>query len=338
MNRHHDVYGIGNALVDKEFSVDDTFLTESGLQKGYMTLIEEEQLGSLLDTLQSRFGLRARAGGGSAANTLYALSQFGGNAFYSCKVANDETGDFYVKALGDHNISTNLSEQREHGVTGRCLVMISDDAERTMLTHLGISQSVSEQELRPEEVERSRYVYIEGYLVTSDTARAAAVRLKKIAEEKGVRTAFTFSDPSMVQYFADGVNEVLGETGVDLLFCNEQEALLWSGESDLDSACEKLQGVARQFVITRGSRGALLYDGDEYLTVRAHDIKAVDSNGAGDMFSGAFLYGINHGYSFHAAGALASLAAATVVSHYGPRLTPEQHREVLERFTRKHSL
>lgn len=338
MTTYHDVYGIGNALVDKEFSVDDAFLEETGIEKGYMTLIEEKQQQELLDTLQHRFGLRTRAGGGSAANTLYALSQFGGNAFYSCKVANDETGDFYVKALGDHNIRTNLSEHREAGTTGRCLVMISDDTERTMLTHLGISQLVSESDLVPEEVQRSGYVYIEGYLVTSDTARKAAITLKRMAEDNGVRTAFTFSDPSMVQYFADGVNEVLGEAGVDLLFCNEKEALIWSGESNLDAACEKLQSVARQFVITRGKAGALLFDGEEYLTVKAHPVKAVDSNGAGDMFAGAFLYGLSREYSFHAAGTLASLAAGTVVSHYGPRLSPLQHREVLEHFSRLHAL
>lgn len=338
MSKHYDVYGIGNALVDKEFSVDGGFLSESGLEKGYMTLIEEEHQAQLLETLHSRFGLRARAGGGSAANTLYALSQFGGNAFYSCKVANDETGDFYMKALGDHNIETNLSEHREAGTTGRCLVMISEDAERTMLTHLGISQFVSEAELRPEKVARSGHVYIEGYLVTSDTARKAAITLKRIAEDNGVKTAFTFSDPSMVQYFADGVNEVLGDTGVDLLFCNEKEALIWSGESNLGAACKKLEGVARQFVVTRGKEGALLYDGDEYQTVKAHPVKAVDTNGAGDMFSGAFLYGLSREYSFHAAGTLASLAAGTVVSHYGPRLSPLQHQEVLDRFTKLHAL
>ena len=338
MSTRYDVYGIGNALVDKEFRIDDAFLQEAGIEKGYMTLLEEEQQAELLDTLQQRFGLRTRAGGGSAANTLYALSQFGGSAFYSCKVANDETGDFYVQALGDHNIETNLGDQREAGVTGRCLVMVSEDAERTMLTHLGISQSVSEQELRPEAVSQSGYVYIEGYLVTSDTARKAAITLKQLAEEKGVRTAFTFSDPSMVQYFSEGVNEVLGLTGVDLLFCNQQEALIWSGESDIDSACQRLEEVARQFVVTQGRDGALLFDGERYQRVSARPVQAVDSNGAGDLFAGAFFYGLSRGFSFHAAGELASLAAGTLVTHYGPRLTPEQHQTILEEFTRKHAL
>ena len=336
--QNYDVYGIGNALVDKEFLVDEGFFAQTGIKKGFMTLIEEGEQQALLDQLQQQYGLRKRAGGGSAANTLYALSQFGGTAFYSCKVAADETGDFYVQELGNHNIETNLGPQRETGTTGRCLVMVTSDAVRTLLSHLGISQSVSRQELKPEALARSEFVYIEGYLVTSDTARDAAVHLKKQAREQGIRTAFTFSDPAIVEYFRDGIDEVLGEDGVDLLFCNEKEALSWSGEATLEAAGRKLEGIAAQFVITLGARGALIFDGEQYLNVKPRQVKAVDSNGAGDMFAGAFLYGVTQGFGLHAAGELASLAAATTVSHYGPRLTLEQHQEVLAEFQREHRL
>lgn len=334
----YNVYGIGNALVDKEFLVDDSFFAENGIEKGFMTLIEEHEQNQLLEHLHLRYGLRKRAGGGSAANTLYALSQFGGQAFYSCKVANDETGDYYVSELGNHNIETNLSHDREDGITGRCLVMVTPDAERTMLTHLGISQDVSRAEIRSEAVGQAEYVYIEGYLVTSDTARDAAIALKSQAEAAGVKTAFTFSDPSMIEYFRSGVDEVLGDNGVDLLFCNEKEALAWAGESDLAAASRKIETIARQFVITLGARGARVYDGENYIDVAATPVRAIDTNGAGDMFAGAFLYGITHGYSMHAAATLASMAAGTIVCHIGPRLTPEQHREVLERFTTRHRL
>ena len=138
-----DVYGIGNALVDKEFEVEDSFFAEAGIEKGFMTLIDADKQQEILNLLFERYELKKRAGGGSAANTLYALSQFGGSVFYSCKVANDETGDFYVSELGNHNIRTNLSEDRESGNTGRCVVMVTPDAERTMLTHLGISSEVT---------------------------------------------------------------------------------------------------------------------------------------------------------------------------------------------------
>ncbi|HDZ10265.1 adenosine kinase [Pseudohongiella sp.] len=328
---HYDVYAIGNALVDKEFEVDDSFFAEAGIQKGFMTLIEEDKQQQLLDLLSTRYPLKKQAGGGSAANSLYALSQFGGKAFYTCKVAGDEPGDFYMQELGNHNIETNLLPQREAGTTGRCVVMVTPDAERTMLTHLGISQYVSEQDIKVDAVKQAKYIYIEGYLVTSDSARAAAKRLRQIASDSNVKIAMTFSDPAMVEYFRDGVNEVLGD-GVDLLFCNEQEAKIWSGEDDFEAACSKLKTIARQFAITRGARGARLFDGSGYIDIAAHNVKAVDTNGAGDMFSGAFMFAITQGMDFQQAGELASLAAATVVSEFGPRLAPDAHGAVLQKF------
>jgi len=137
----------------------------------------------------------------------------------------------------------------------------------------------------------------------------------------------TFSDPAMVEYFLDGINDVLGE-GVDLLFCNEQELKLWAGTEDFDRACEKMKAKAKQFAITRGAEGALLYDGSNYINVDAHVVKAVDTNGAGDMFAGAFLYALTQGKDFETAGNLASLASATVVANFGPRLEADQHGKV----------
>ena len=326
-----DVYGIGNALVDKEFEVDDSFFVEAGIEKGFMTLIDETQQEQLLSLLLRRHSLKKRAGGGSAANSLYALSQFGGTAFYSCKVANDESGDFYLDELGNSNIKTNLGAERELGNTGRCIVMVTPDAERTMLTHLGISQNVSEVELRLEAAAEAKFVYIEGYLVTSDSARHAAIKLKEFAQQAHVKTALTFSDPAMVEYFRDGINELIGN-GVDLLFCNDREARIWSGEQDFNAACEKIKTVAKQFAITRGAEGALLYDGSNYIEIAPHKVTAVDTNGAGDMFSGAFLYGLTQGMNFKDAGDLASLASAKVVSQFGPRLTPAQHAQIYQEF------
>lgn len=325
-----DVYSIGNALVDQEFEVDDRFFIDSGIEKGFMTLIDEDKQQELLDLLMARYGLKKRAGGGSAANSIYALSQFGGKAFFSCKVANDEPGQFYMQELGDNNVETNLSAEREVGTTGRCLVMVTPDAERTMLTALGISQLVSVTELNHDAIKASTYAYTEGYLVTSPSAKSAVLEMKRVAKAAGVKFAMTFSDPAMVEYFSEGINEFIGE-GVDLLFSNEQEAMLWSGADTIEAACQALEKVATQFVVTRGALGARLYDGERYIDIDAHKVRAIDSNGAGDMFSGAFLYGITKGYDFETSGKIASVAASIVVSQFGPRLSPEQHKEVLER-------
>lgn len=322
-----DVYGVGNALVDKEFEVDESFFQDHDIEKGLMTLVGQKEQQKLLDVLIEKYGIKKRAGGGSAANTLYALSQFGGNAFLSCKVANDETGDFYINELGNHTIKTNTESQRIEGTTGRCIVMISPDAERTMHTFLGVSETISAQEIDFDAVKQSEYVYIEGYLVTSPSAKAAIVELKRFAEANNIKTAMTFSDPAMLEYFLDNVNDVLG-TGVDLLFCNEKEVKLWAGTEDFDAACEMMKSKAKRFAITRGAKGARLFDGNDYITVDAHSVEAVDTNGAGDMFAGAFMYALTQGKDFETAGKLASLASATVVSNFGPRLEADQHQRV----------
>lgn len=326
--KKYDVYGIGNALVDKEFEVEDKFFSDNSIEKGFMTLLEAEDQQNLLDALLKSYPLRKRAGGGSAANSIYALSQFGGQAFFSCKVANDEPGDFFVKELGNLNIHTNLSAERETGVTGRCIVMVSPDAERTMATSLGISQLVSNAELNADAIARSQYVYAEGYLVTSPSAKAAVLEMKKHAAKAGVKFALTFSDPAMVEYFKDGIDDFIGD-GVDLLFCNEQEAKLWSGEETLEAACKAIEKKAKSFAVTLGAKGALLFDGENYIEVAPHTVKALDTNGAGDMFSGAFLYALTQGHDFKKAGKLASLASAKVVSQFGPRLESAQHQELL---------
>lgn len=326
----YDVYGVGNALVDTEFEVDDAFFEKNEIEKGLMTLVEQDQQQKILNVLTRDYGLTKRAGGGSAANTLYALSQFGGNAFFSCKVANDDTGDFYLEQLGHHNIQTNTGSQRSEGTTGRCLVMISPDAERTMLTYLGVSADVSTAEIDFSAVQASKYIYLEGYLVTSPKAKTAITEMKLYAEQNQIKTAMTFSDPSMLEYFHSNVNEVLGN-GVDLLFCNEKEALLWSGASTLADACAAMRQKARQFAITRGSRGALLFDGTTFTDIDPHPVKAVDTNGAGDMFAGAFLYALTSGRDFVTAGKLASLASATVVSSFGPRLEVAQHAPIVKK-------
>jgi sugar/nucleoside kinase (ribokinase family) len=320
----YHIYGIGNALVDKEFEVDDAFFNDAGIEKGMMTLIEADQLASMLEILTSRYGLKKRACGGSAANTIIGASYFGANAFYTCNVANDEAGDFYIADMKAAGVDTNMGDDRDEGVTGKCLVMVTPDAERTMNTHLGITSALHQNHINEDALAQSEYAYIEGYLVTSDPSRAAAIQVREMARKHGVKVAMTFSDPAMVQFFKDGVKEMIGD-GVDLLFCNEQEAKLYADTDSLDDAIDAIKKVAKTFAITLGSQGALAFDGDTLHTIAPNAVTAVDSNGAGDMFAGAFLYAITHGHDFAAAGRLASAASSKVVSQFGPRLDAEQH-------------
>ncbi len=331
MSQYH-IYGIGAALVDTEIEVSDGDLNTYNIEKGVMTLVDEARQNELMSDLSQHLVASKRASGGSAANTIIGASYFGAKTFYSCKVANDDNGEFYLSDMKDAGVSTSSKHTDYEGITGKCLVMITPDAERTMNTFLGISETVSVAQLDEEALQNSQYAYIEGYLVTSETGRAAAIELRKLAEKHNVKTAFTLSDPAMVQFFGDGLKEMMGDK-VDLLFCNQDEALGFTGTDTIDDAIEALKSYAGQFAITMGDKGALVYDGNTVLNIAPHTIKPVDSNGAGDMFAGAFLYAITNGYSHQQAGDLASAASAQVVSQYGPRLKAEQlqviHNQVL---------
>tara|TARA_R110001599_G_scaffold192503_1_gene387906 strand:+ start:26990 stop:27991 length:1002 start_codon:yes stop_codon:yes gene_type:complete len=317
--KKYAAYGIGAALVDTEIQVTDAELAQMNVEKGLMTLVDENRQEELLGHLQGHLVKAVHASGGSAGNSMIATAQFGGPTFMSCKVAADIDGDIYLGDLERAGVEHCLSDEREHGTTGKCLVMITADAERSMNTFLGISETLSPAQLNAEAIAASEYLYIEGYLVTSPTGLAAAVEARKLAQSAGVKTALSFSDPGMVEFFREGMSAIVGE-GLDLIFCNEAEAMGWGETNDLAVAIEKLKRVARSFVITRGAEGAITFDGDEQVDIAAHKVQAVDSNGAGDMFAGAFLYAITRGENFATAGRFASLTAGRIVSQYGPRL------------------
>ncbi|WP_123713669.1 adenosine kinase [Sinobacterium caligoides] len=319
----YDIYGLGAGLVDTEIEVDDAFLRTAGIEKGLMTLVDEARQIELMEHLKDRLVASKRASGGSAANTVIGAAHFGAKNYYSCKLANDENGDFYLADLLAANVDSDQG-QRNPGITGKCLVMITPDAERTMNTFLGSSETLATSDLNLEALANAKYFYVEGYVVTSPTGRAAAIAGRQHAEQNAVKTALSLSDPGMVQFFKDGLKEMIGD-GVDLLFCNKEEALGWTGSDNIEQAAERLKVDAKQFVITLGADGALLFDGHNMISINGCEADAIDTNGAGDMFAGAFLYALTAGQGFEQAGLLASRSAAQVVSQFGPRLRPEQY-------------
>ncbi len=325
----YNIYGIGAALVDTEIEVSDSDLNTFKIEKGVMTLVDESRQNDLMDHLSEHLVASKRASGGSAANSIIAASYFGASTFYSCKVAGDDNGCFYLKDLSDAKVEFHVNNGSATGITGKCLVMITPDAERTMNTFLGISETLSEEDIDVEALKAADYAYIEGYLVTSDTGRPAAKKLRELAKEHGIKTAVSLSDPAIVEFFHAGLTEIIGD-GVDLLFCNENEALNYTKTRSLEEACESLKAIAKSFAITLGAKGALIFDGENHISIDSHAVEAIDTNGAGDMFAGAFLYALTQGESYETAGKLASKAASVVVSQFGPRLRPEQHNEILE--------
>jgi sugar/nucleoside kinase (ribokinase family) len=315
----YNVYGIGAALVDTEIEVNDDFLAQCQIDKGVMTLVDEARQHELMGLLSEHLVASKRASGGSAANSIIAASYFGAKTYYSCQVANDENGEFYLADLNRAGVDADIEKSSADGITGKCLVMISPDAERTMNTYLGISETLSVANINEAAIKDSEWVYLEGYLVTSECCRAAAIKTREIAEQNGVKTALSLSDPGMVEFFGDGLKDMIGG-GVDLLFCNEDEAKGFAGSDNLDAAVESLKSIAKTFAITLGAKGALLFDGEKTIQVEANQVTAIDTNGAGDAFAGAFLFGLSQGFDFAKAGKLASYTSAQVVTKFGPRL------------------
>jgi len=328
MRKYH-VYGIGNALVDMEYEVDVGDLEKLRIDKGVMTLVGEEHQIEIMEHLKEHH--HQKGSGGSAANSIIALCQLGGKGFYSCKVADDALGHFYMDDLIAEGVHTNHHTDRDHGHTGRCVVLVTPDADRTMVTHLGISGDLSEKELVPENLRDSDYFYTEGYLVTSDSACNLSITAKRIAEEAGVKTAVSLSDPNMVTFFKDGLMEMIG-SGVDLVFANESEAKGMAGTDELSAAIAFLKTVAKEFAITRGPEGALVFDGKDLIEIDPVKVEAVDTVGAGDMFAGAFLYGLTQGWDHKRCGDLAATASARLVTSLGPRISTEEARAILTQF------
>ena len=322
MTRKYNVFGLGNALLDMEFEISLELLEQLKLDKGVMTLVDEDRQATIIQQLKGQ--PCEKSCGGSAANTMVALSQLGGKGFYSCKVAGDEIGAYYLEDLENCGLDTNIAKNnRPEGITGKCLVLVTPDADRTMSTFLGISADFSPEELATSAILDSEYVYIEGYLVSSPPAKAAAIKAKEIADKGEVKTAVSLSDPNTVQYFKPGILEIIG-SGVDLIFANRSEALTMAETQDLAVAMDYLKTISKTFAITRGGEGSLVFDGEKLIEIAPFPVKAIDTLGAGDMYAGAFLYGITKGMSWEKAGNLASLASSRIVTRFGPRLETEE--------------
>ncbi len=324
----YDIYGLGAALVDTEIEVSDDDLARFGVKKGLMTLVDEARQSELLTLLADHLIAARRASGGSAANSMIAAQYLGAKTFYSCKVANDDNGAFFLNDLAGAGINYPTFCMTPDAITGKCLVMITPDAERTMNTYLGVSEKLSGKEIDTQAAKDSAMVYIEGYLVTSPTGRAAATELLALARDNGVRTALSLSDPGIVEYFHDELRTLIGP-GVDLLFCNRAEATTFTGTDNLDAATEHLRELSRISAVTCGAEGAVIIDDRQSVPVAGRRVKAIDTNGAGDMFAGAFLAAMTRGMDPVEAAAFANRVAALVVAQYGPRLRPDQYETLL---------
>ena len=339
----YDLYAIGNALVDSDYEVTDAQLQTMKVEKRHMTLIDAPRRAELLAHVK---GVKTRkSGGGSAGNTVVALAQLGGRAFYSCRVANDELGAFYAADLEANGVDSNLNptslaESTHLSQTGECMVMVTPDAERSMSTYLGATADLDATALNATAIADAKVYYMEGYLAASPTGLDAAIKGRAIAKAAGVKLAATLSDMSMINFCRPGLEAMLGaglhsesNDALDYLFANEEEAQTWCGTKDLQVICEQLSQRARVVCLTRSAKGCIVLEGGQQTAVPGADVKAIDTNGAGDMFAGAFLYAVTQGHSHAQAAWLANQAAGQVVSQFGNRLTPAAMQQIKTAFS-----
>lgn len=309
------VYGMGNAIMDLQLNISEDAFAQLGLEKSSMNLVDVEQQTRLLE--QFRNENIHRASGGSAANTIIALTQLGAASAYSCIVGDDQFGQAYIKEMSEIGVKTHNSEIAG-GVTGTSVILITPDAERTMNTHLGISAELSSSHVDEEILSSAEWLYIEGYLFSSPSAVEAVNHAVALAKKHGVKVAVTCSDAFIVEVFREPLTEVLKQS--DLVFANYREATAFTGEEDQDLAFAALAEIVPVVAVTMSEKGAFVGSKESKHYIEAQQVPLVDATGAGDMFAGGFLYGLTNGLSVEESGKLACFLGSTVVSQMGPRL------------------
>jgi sugar/nucleoside kinase (ribokinase family) len=310
-----DVFGMCNALVDVQAQVDEAILSQLGLQKGGMFLIDEAQRRYLVEHLAHRV-VHSEAGG-SGANTMIGVALLGGRACYTSKVAEDEHGVLYRRSLSEKGVKPNLATGE--GSTGVSFILLTPDVQRTMCTYLGASQQLRPDEVNIDDLRQSRYLYITGYLWDTESQKQAVLHAMREANKAGVRVAFSLSDLFCVRRHKPDFQRLL-EQHVDVLIGNAAEAQELSGADDPHQAARLLADYCDVAVVTMDSRGALIRQGSTVYEIPAFRVQAVDATGAGDMYAAGLLYGLCAGLSLEVAGRLAAYTAAQVVTKMGARL------------------
>lgn len=310
----YDVIGLGNALVDVITHEDDRFLDEHGLVKGSMALIDEERASDLYAAM----GVATEMSGGSAANTVAGVASFGGRAAFVGQVRDDELGRVFAHDLGANGVTFAAPPATVGPSTGRCLIVVTADAERTMSTYLGAGAGMGPGSIDPAVIGDAKVVYLEGYLFDSPEAKEAYRQASRLAHDAGGQVALTLSDSFCVERHLDEWVTLVDEQ-VDVLFGNAEEVQVLCG-TGFDDAVRQLQARVKVAVITRGAAGSVIVTTDGMVEVAPERVaNVVDTTGAGDLYAAGFLYGYTQGLPLSECGRIGSLAAAEVISHTGAR-------------------
>ncbi len=311
-----DVLAIGDAIVDVIATADDTFLREEGLTKGSMRLIDAAEA----KRLYGRMVHARETSGGSAANTMAGLAALGGRAGFVGQVAKDQLGEIFthdIRALGVEYRTPPLDADLQ---TGRCLILVTPDGQRTMNTFPGASHRLSTEALDEQQIRESAILYLEAYLWVPDEPRAAMEHAISVAHAAGRKVAFTLSDIACITKRRNSFLRLISEGAIDILFANEAEIMALPGETDLDRALAAFQHKIPLLVVTCSEKGAIAVEKGRRVAVAAAPVaKVVDTTGAGDLFAAGFLAGQAKCRSLEQSLKMGAVAAAEVISHFGAR-------------------
>jgi sugar/nucleoside kinase (ribokinase family) len=312
----YDVLGIGNAIFDVLVKTDEKFLSDHGMVKGGMALIDEARAASIYRDM----GPATTMSGGSAANTIVGVASFGAKAAYVGKVKQDEVGKLYSHDIRAAGVAFDTKPAADGPATGCSYILVTGDGERTMNTYLGAAQLLVSADIDPAEIAAAKIVYLEGYLWDPKDAKDAFVKAATIAHGAGRQVALTLSDAFCVDRYRDEFVDLMRKGTVDIVFANESELHSLYGTSDFDTALKQLQKDVKLGVVTRSEKGCVVASSDGVVAVPASPIKElVDTTGAGDLFAAGFLFGLVRNAGHDNAGRLGALAAAEVIQHIGAR-------------------
>jgi len=310
-----DVVGLGNAIVDVISTQDDAFLEKWGINKDAMNLIEEDRADLLTEASVNAL----ETSGGSGANTIAGVASFGGRAAYIGKVADDRLGEVFRKDMAQGGVPFPTAPLIDGPATARSIIFVTPDGKRSMNTFLGASVEFSPSDVDRTTVEAGGILYLEGYLFDKEVAKAAFVHAAEIAHAAGRKVSLTLSDSFCVDRHRDSFRQLI-RTQVDILFANEEELLSLYETRDFDEAIKLLQAETGVAAVTRGEKGSVVIGDGDPIVVPAEPVsEVVDTTGAGDQYAAGFLFGVARGLPLATCAHLGHIAAAEVISHYGPR-------------------
>ena len=312
---HFDVVGLGNAIVDVISTQDDAFLAKWGINKDAMNLIEADRADLLTEASVNAL----ETSGGSGANTIAGIASFGGKAAYVGKVAADRLGEVFKADMAAVGVPFETSPLMDGPATARSIIFVTPDGKRSMNTYLGASVEFSPDDVDRATVEAGGILYLEGYLFDKEVAKAAFVHAAEIAHAAGRKVSLTLSDSFCVDRHRDSFRQLI-RTQVDILFANEEELLSLYQTRDFDQAIELLRADTALAAVTRGEKGSVVIGDGDPIAVPAEPVsQVVDTTGAGDQYAAGFLFGVARGLPLATCARLGHIAAAEVISHYGPR-------------------